>query len=121
MLFLFTINIASRVIDPRLHLSLRQVQGDDHPGRWGVGGLLNSGKRCLWQECQVCCQVQGESKILEISISVKMWKEYLHKILLPILLLKYASLITLTLSARKAKQMQAELLLLCVHPHRQEL
>ena len=64
MLFLFTINIASRVIDPRLHLSLRQVQGDDHPGRWGVGGLLNSGKRCLWQECQVCCQVQGESKIL---------------------------------------------------------
>merc|ERR1712066_404485 len=29
----------------RLHLSLRQVQGDDHPGRWGVGGLLNSGKR----------------------------------------------------------------------------
>merc|ERR1712088_1173419 len=45
----------------RLHLSSGQVQEDDHSRSWRVSRLPHPRCRLLWQERQVCRQVQ-ESK-----------------------------------------------------------
>merc|ERR1712223_691900 len=53
----------------RLHLSSGQVQKDDHPRSWRVCRLLHPGCRLLWQERQVCRQVQ-ESKESQVRVEL---------------------------------------------------